>query len=293
MESFSGLSRQEKYFIDIEIRPYLRDHRIEGKTILPAVESLIVLARAVKANYPQKQVNCQHKAVFQRFLPITPDVTRLPVVVKIEHSGDKVINASLWSLLKSKTGNISREIEHAQVSFVNADQTPLSASAVPYDFNNIGSNCISVSPASVYQDLIPFGTAYQNIVSDLSVSPEGAWACLSGGDNGTDENALGSPFPFDAVMHAACVWEQRFAGILSFPVGFEKRTIFQKTKKGETYQGYVVPVNISGKGLVFDAWIYKNDMICESIIGIKMADVTRGRMHPPTWINVKSERLRE
>ena len=80
-------------------------------------------------------------------------------------------------------------------------------------------------------------TAYQNIVGDLSVSPEGALAYISGGDNEADENLLGSPFPLDAAMHAACVWGQRFAGIVSFPVGFEKRIIYQKTKKGDDYLG--------------------------------------------------------
>ena len=284
MESFPDINRQKKYFLDIEIHSYLRDHRIEGRTVLPAVETMIVLARVVKTNDPQMQIRYLQKASFQRFLPISPDLTHQPVIIKIESSDDAVITASLWSLLKSKTGNISREIEHAQVSFVNIDQMSLSAPVVPHDFNHSKKNCIRVSPESVYQDLIPFGKAYQNIVSDLSVSPEGAWASLSGGDNEADENVLGSPFPLDAVLHAACVWGQRYAGILSFPVGFEKRIIFQKTEKKETYQGYVVPVNISRDVLVFDAWIYKNDVICESISGIKMTDVTRGRMHPPAWI---------
>ena len=139
--------------------------------------------------------------------------------------------------------------------------------------------------ATVYRELVPFGAAYQNIISDLSVSSEGALAYISGGNNEADEDLLGSPFPFDALMHAACVWGQRFSGIVSFPVGFEKRVIYQKTKKREEYLGRVVPVSVTRESLVFNAWIYdKNDVMCESISGIKMMDVTRGRMRPPDWI---------
>ncbi|MDD5524783.1 MAG: hypothetical protein PHV90_06035, partial [Smithella sp.] len=85
------------------------------------------------------------------------------------------------------------------------------------------------------------------------------------------------------------VWGQRFAGIVSFPVGFEKRIIYQKTKKGEEYMGRVVPVSITKESLLFDAWIYKDDVMCEYIKGVKMKDVTKGRICPPDWIVVKSE----
>jgi hypothetical protein len=87
-------------------------------------------------------------------------------------------------------------------------------------------------------------------------------------------------------MHAACVWGQRFAGIVPFPVGFEQRIVYQKTKKREEYLGRVVPSSINKESLLFDAWIYKEDVIYESISGIKMMDVTKGRMRPPDWIKV-------
>jgi hypothetical protein len=121
-------------------------------------------------------------------------------------------------------------------------------------------------------------------VGDLSISNEGALAYISGGDKEADETLLGSPFPLDAVMHLACVWGQRFAGIVTFPVGFEKRVIYQKTKKAEEYLGRIIPVSVTIEELIFDAWIYQEDVMCESIKGIKMKDVTRGRLSPPDWI---------
>jgi hypothetical protein len=142
-----------------------------------------------------------------------------------------------------------------------------------------------VPAATLYRELVPFGTAYQNIVGDLAISPEGALAHLSGGNDEADEDLLGSPFPLDAAMQAACVWGQRFSGIVPFPTGFEKRLIHQKTRKGRSYLGRVVPVSVDQESLMFDAWIYDlKGVIYETIGGIKMRDVTQGRVRPPQWI---------
>ena len=273
----------------MEIYPYLRDHHLEGKTILPAVESLNVLARAVQAHDPQSQVAYQKNAVFHRFLPIAPDVKTQSVIIKIGSSDDAEITASLWSLFKSKTGHISRELEHARVIFIHAGLPEFSAPPFPA-LRKLKGDCISIPSSAVYGDLVPFGPAYQNILGDLSVSEAGALAYISGGHREADETSLGSPFPLDAAMHMACVWGQRFAGMVAFPVGFEKRIIYQKTKQGEEYLGRIVPVGISSESIVVDAWIYKEDIICEYISGIKMMDVTGGRVRPPEWIKIERDK---
>jgi hypothetical protein len=283
MEIVPRLNQKKRYPWDIEIYQYLQDHHFEGKVILPAVEVLIVLARVVKNNFPQINISYLHKARFSRFLSILPDTRRLEVFVDIETSDDGVV-ASLLTSVKSKDGTISRTVEHARVEFAAADSAP---SFVPpfRVVNKLKGNCISVPSTTIYRDLVPFGTAYQNIVGDLSVSPEGALAYVSGGGNEADEDLLGSPFPLDAAMHAACVWGQRFSGIVPFPTGFEKRIIYQKTKKGGAYLGRVVPVKVNHESLIFDAWIYDSDgIIYESISGIQMRDVTQGRLRPPQWI---------
>ncbi|KUG22974.1 hypothetical protein ASZ90_007227 [hydrocarbon metagenome] len=253
--------------------------------ILPAVEFLIVLARGVKTNFPQIEINCLQNAAFSRFLTITPDIERQPVIVDMENSGNGIIAASLLTSMKSKTGKISREVEHARVEFCVAD-TKTSMTPHTHTVNKLKGECISIPSGTIYRELVPFGTAYRNIVGDLSVSSEGALAYVSGGNHEIDEDLLGSPFPLDAIMHAACIWSQRFAGIVSFPVGFEKRIIYQKTKKGEEYLGRLVPVNRVKDILIFDAWIYKDDVMCEYIKGLKMRDVTKGRMRVPEWIRI-------
>ena len=262
----------------------MRDHHFEGKVILPAVEALIVLANVVNLNFPQANVNCLFKAHFPRFLFIAPETRRLAVFVDIENVGDDNITAVLLTSIKSKKSAINRALEHARVEFATNDSAPCPAS--PFRVvEKLNGKCISVPAATIYRELVPFDMAYQNIVGDLSVSPEGALAYLSGGNYEADENLLGSPFPLDAAMHAACVWGQRFTDVVPFPVGFEKRVIYQKTKKGGSYLGRVVPVNVNQESLIFDAWIYDlNGVIYEIISGIKMRDVTQGRLHPPDWI---------
>jgi hypothetical protein len=288
MEIISGINQKKRYSCEIEIHSYLMDHYLEGKVILPAVELLAVLAQAVKKNYPQAGISCLQNAVFSRFLTITQDIECQPVVVEMENSQDGIITASLLTSIKSKTVSISREVEHARVEFCTADAKEFFTRHF-FAVNKLQGECISVPSTTIYRDLVPFGVAYRNIVGDLSVSSEGALAYVSGGNHEADEDLLGSPFPLDATMHAACVWSQRFAGIVSFPVGFEKRIIYQKTKKREEYLGRIVPVNMTKDMLIFDAWIYKDDVMCEYIKGLKMRDVTRGRLSPPEWIVVKSE----
>jgi len=36
--------------------------------------------------------------------------------------------------------------------------------------------------------------------------------------------------------------------------------------------------------LVFNAWIYKDDVMCETVSSLIMKDVTKGRRRPPEWI---------
>ncbi len=284
MYILSQVNKKTRYPSEVEVSPYLRDHSLEGKVVLPSVEAVIALAHVVKLHFPQVNINCLLRASFPHFLFIAPEVQRLPVFVDIENAGNHSITAVLLTSMKSKTGAISRALEHARVEFSTDDSA--SCPAAPFCVvEKLEGECVSVPAATIYRELVPFGTAYQNIIGDLAVSPEGALACLSGGNYEADDNLLGSPFPLDAAIHAACVWGQRFSHVVAFPTGFEKRLIYQKTKKGGTYLGRVVPVQVGQESLVFDAWIYDLDgTIYETLSGLRMQDVSQGRLHPPQWI---------
>ncbi len=268
----------------IEIYPYFFDHHLEGKAVYPAAEALISLAKAVKNNFPQAAINSMSDAYFPRFLSIPAGAMTLAVSVQIEEAGAGEIDAALVSSVKLPTGNISRTLEHARVKF--AGTTIKMLPAHPFQaLEKLEGECINVPAAAIYRELVPFGKAYQNISGDLSVSRAGALACLYGGGTQSDDDLLGSPYPFDAALHMACVWAQRFTDIVPFPVGFSRRTIYQKTKKRVTYLGRIVPVEFNGKQLIFNAWIFDlQGSVCEVITGIQMQDVSKGRMKPPAWL---------
>ncbi len=286
MENISLLSSPIRQRLAIEICPYFYDHHLEGKAVYSAAEALILLARVVKSISPQFVVGNLTDACFPRFLSIPADATTLAVSVAVEEVAQGGVAAALLSSVKSPAGNINRTVEHARVTFAGHDgsQKP----EHPFcSLEKLEGECINVPAAAIYRELVPFGKAYQNICGDLSVSHAGALAYLSGGDTEAGDDLLGSPFPFDAALHMACVWAQRFADVVPFPVGFAKRTIYQKTKKRVAYLGRIVPVEFNSKQLIFNAWILDlHGSFCEVITGIQMQDVSKGRKKPPAWIKI-------
>ena len=175
-------------------------------------------------------------------------------------------------------------VENAYVEFAASttkeNQVPLNA-----NFKNLDGKRFIVPAALLYRDLVPFGKAYQNITGELLLSPEGAVAQLYGGEGEANDELIGSPFPLDAALHAACAWGQRYAGIVAFPVGFAERIIYRKTTKERKYIGRINPVNVSREPLIFDAFIYDLDgIIHESVSGMQMRDVSQGRLRPPDCI---------
>jgi hypothetical protein len=266
----------------IPVAPCLRDHHFEGKAVLPAVESLILLARIAGELHPGANLHHQADAQFPRLLVIEPGAEVLDLEVDVEQSPSG-IKASLFSLLKVRKSPISRRLEHACVTFAHVDISP--QTAVPsYEAVEARRDCIFIPSDKIYRELIPFGPSYQNIIGELAICKDWALASIAGGTGQADETLLGSPFVLDAAMHAACVWGQRYAGIVPFPVGIDRRIIHQATKKEKNYLARIVPTATESE-LCFDVWIFEQDgVLCESITGLRMRDITRGRMHPPGWV---------
>lgn len=283
MADLSGQTMSRLFRVKLGIAPYLRDHCFDGKVIFPAVEALITLARFVKSDYPQAALYDQSSALFPRILPVETDGESLDVQIAMEESAEG-ISASLQTFIKINNNAIGRTLDHARVTFAGravfpgADMSFRTARKMEY-------RCIQIPAASVYRELIPFGASYQNITGDLTVSKEGVLADIQGGSGAADDDTLGSPFVLDAAMHAACVWGQRFAGMVTFPVGFDRRMIYKATKTGGAYCARINPVNAGREVLMFDLWIFDQDgLIHESVRGLRMRDITGGRMRPPVWI---------
>ncbi len=276
------MKKKERYPLEIKTYSYLQDHCFEGQAIFPAVEALIILAGVAAANFSQINVCLQRQARFPRFLSIDPQEQVKKVFADIGEITEGSLSVAIAT--KAKSGTISRMMEHAYVEFADS-QAPGFLPAPSADFMHLGGKRFTLSAAAIYRELVPFGKAYQNIVGELSLSPQGAIANLYGGEGEANDDLIGSPFPLDAALHAACSWGQRYAGIVAFPVGFTERIIYRKTKKRSNYIGRIIPVNISRVPLIFDASIYDLDgILYESISGIKMRDVSQGRLRPPDWI---------
>ncbi len=281
MADISRQNLKSRFPYSIEIKAYLRDHFFEGKAVFPAVEAMIVLARAMQGRYPQANLKMLTGAQFSRMLILEPDADHLKTQIEIDPS-DEGVRASLLTSVKIKQSAMTRTLEHARVTFSEHPVLPsplLSFRAA----RKLQSECIGVPAESIYRELIPFGPAYRNIIGDLSVAADGALADVSGGT--LEDDILGSPFVLDATMHAACVWGQRFAGVVPFPVGIDQRIIHAPTCRGGAYLARISPVDVSREPLIFDAWIFdQQGVLCESISGLRMRDVTQGRMKPPQWI---------
>jgi hypothetical protein len=284
MENFSRLILPRRCLWKIKIKPYLYDHHLEGNAVFPAAEAVTELAKVVKKYFPQASVNNLTNASFPRFLPVPENIAEIAVSVNMEKGDDGGIKASLLSNLKSKTGHISRIVEHARVQFSSHAENHCAVRPFDCPEKPEGEN-INVPAAVIYRDLVPFGRAYRNICGDLTVSPGGARGYIYGGDAEADDKLLGSSFPFDAVLQMASIWAQRYTDVVPFPVGFAQRIIYQKTKKRTKYLGRVVPVAVASQPFVFNAWIFDHQgALCEAIQGIRMRDVSGGRMKPPAWI---------
>jgi phosphopantetheinyl transferase len=132
--------------------------------------------------------------------------------------------------------------------------------------------------------MVPFGPAYHNICEPLLISADGALARV-GSPQPVDPRhdlCLGSPYVLDAAFHAACVWCQRFHGVVAFPVSMDRRTIVQPTRLDRVYTARVVPVQTGHAPFVFDIFIYDDaGRLREAANGVHMRDISGGRTKPP------------
>jgi len=275
----------------VPVHSYLLDHCFEGNAVLPAVETVQLLATIVKKFRPNTDITGMTDARFDKFLFIQRNMTQINAFtdIAVHENGD--ITATLFTKNRSKKSSITRIKEHATVRFPRikpgfSDQ-PLDLMAA------LEGICVEISSDKIYRDLVPFGPAYHNIRDILHIAEAGAIAKTGTPANYTGSGFpcnLGSPFILDAAFHAACVWGQRYSQTVVFPVAIDKRVIFKRTRPGETYISCIQPVQTEQPLLIFDIWIYNRDgCLFEAISGIRMRDISAGRLKPPQWIIDRSK----
>jgi hypothetical protein len=280
--------------INIAVFPYMRDHRFEGNAVFPAVEAMQVLAQAVKEFAPQTDITAITEARFDKFLLIPPDSKNIDALCSITPLNNGDLTAVLQTKTRAKNATFTRIKEHVTVHYPRLK--PKVATYLPDSLSFGKSNCLEILPGPIYRELVPFGPSYHNISEKLIVHKDGVLAKLQApiiSDTVEKTGQLGSPFVLDAAFHTACVWGQRFSGVVAFPVGIEKRIVIKPTRPGGAYISAAIPVQSDSDKLVFDICIYDEDKtLYEMALGVHMRDVSAGRLKPPSWIiERKGEKL--
>ena len=278
--------------VEIKSYPYLMDHQFEGNAVLPAVEAMQLLAASTHTYLSNIDIRSIFDAKFDKSLYIEPndalpDSRTIEAFNEIEVYGNGNITSKLITKNRSKKASISPIKEHVIMHFTNKKHY---LQELPLDFvSALEGICFEIPSDKLYNDLVPFGPAYHNVKDVLFISEKGAIVNTDGAANSdASSEPLGSPFPLDAAFHAACAWGQRLLSFVGFPVGFEKRFIFNKTHSEDNYISRIMPVQINSDQLIFDIWIYDlNGTPYEAILGVRMRDVRAGRMKPPQWITEK------
>ena len=271
--------------VSIPARPYLLDHRFEGRAVLPAVEAMRILSASVKEFAPWMDVSTILDAGFDKFLVIPGDGGGIEARCGVTLFESGQIEAVLQTKIHLQKAGFTRVKEHARATFRPKDQGA-GTDAVPLPELR-GERGMSVTRGQIYDELVPFGPAFQNINPDMKVCKKGAVATVlvpDAIDTGREASALGSPFVLDAAFHAACVWGQRYCGLVAFPISIDSRVVVKPTRRGCRYSVVVFHRQVSADDLFFDLDIFSDEGLCEMVRGLHMRDVSGGRMQPPEWI---------
>jgi phosphopantetheinyl transferase len=264
----------------------MRDHRFDGRIIVPAVEIMQRLAASLQSRFPGAPVGCMRAAAFDRFLQADDEGGVIDAWHELELREDGTALCRLETSSAVGGGSVRRTKVHAALEFAAACGGP---GEIPLDIAAALEGIAFAVPAEkVYAELVPFGPSYRNIVGSVSLTREGASGLVRGPQSPAPAAPLGSPFPLDAAMHAACAWGQRFRGYVAFPVGFAQREVLRPTRPGEDYYCRVLPdvsTPASRNSFLTDILIYSLEgSLCEMLRGVIMKDVSGGRISPPAWV---------
>ncbi len=242
--------------------PHLRDHAIGDVAVVPAVDLIAWLARATSERRPSCAVRRMGSARFVRALPVEPFGRRELAMVWTD---GPVCTASIWSRVQGMSG-IVRNYEHASVEFDSPD-APLPPLPPPLPAR---ASCeVPLAPRRVYESLVPLGPWFHNLQGDIELSELGARATARVPAHAEPNDLLGSPFLLDAALHLACVWGQRYAGVVALPTGFQRRTVVRVPR--DQAQCLVVPREANPRSLMLDVWLCDREgEVCDVVEGLQM-----------------------
>ena len=271
----------EPIAISFALPPFFKDHHVQGRPVLAAVEAMELLAAQAGQHVSARTTWTLTDIRFDKFLFLdTPEPP--PTFARITTGHDGTQAAVLTSRFKRPGATITRTLTHVSLTIGQGlppiDPPPMDTIAC------LTGRLTHVDVDRIYREMVPFGPAYRNI-RRLLISPHGALARVGSPappDTRT-ELCLGSGYVLDAAFHAACVWCQRYANTVAFPVAIERRRIIHPTRLDEPYTARIVPIRTDAPVFVFDIYIYDDTgRLCEAVHHIEMRDVSGGRRKPPT-----------
>jgi hypothetical protein len=244
------------------------------------VEAMEWMATEVAARFPEIPVTDLAEIRFDKFLFLDSGPERVRAEMQLAPLPDGQLRAALETRLPLPRAGLTRVMTHASMIFGESARTP----KLP-DPAQAGRDLKAVPAEAIYRELVPFGPGYQNLLGDLMLGPQGALGQVRSPAQDSRRFILGSPYVLDAAFHAACVWSQRFAGTVAFPVSLDRRRVLEPTVASETYRIRAVPVSGFAGVLNFDICIYdERGKPREAAWGVRMRDVSGGRRRPPDWI---------
>lgn len=273
----------QRFTVQVPLPPWLKDHRFNGRVVLPAVAAMELLAARVCAIYPSADICAMTRARFLKFLEIPPETTRIDVQVELEREETGSVLARL--VTRNQRATMTRMIQHCELFFATGSPAPAitadPATPSPAD------GTLNFSAEQIYNELVPFGPAFRTLQDQLVLTENTARGIVLAPDLPTTTASpalLGSPFPLDGAMHAACVHGQFQVDFVPFPVGFAVRTIIHPTQAGERYHVQAHLRALSTDELIYDLKILDEEKrVREQVTGLRMRDVSGGRIRPPAW----------
>ena len=269
----------------IEAAEYFHDHHVEGRAVLPAVEALQALAQTCREHHPELKVAYSRDARFDRFIRVEAEEPEIRALADLSEVTADSLTATLITRKKVGKTSITRTMEHVTVTFGGPQRPPCLPRNVAGAAHGEG---MAISSTDLYTHLVPFGSAYQNAREPIVLNFEGATARVTCPGLQANDGPLGSPFPLDAALHVACAWGQRYRDLVAFPVGYDQRQVLRPTVKGGRYLCTVIPAE--EEPLKFDIWIHDAaGELHEALQGVRMEDISRGRMKAPAWVRYRQE----
>lgn len=262
-----------RYPVSLEVRPWWYDHIFSGRAVLPAVEILRILAAEVSNRFPDVDVRTMQAARFSRFLEIPAGIKGLEVIVELEALEDGSVHAGLLS--RKSFRKMTRLLEHARVHF--SGQSTVKGTDLPTASSSDFTAEKSLVAEKVYSKYVPFGPACQSIRGTVEINRREIRAIVQAPviipHDCPAEDVLGSPFPLDGAMHAACVLGQQLVDFIPLPLGFTCRIVHRPTRSGEAYAARAVLLSREDGRLFFDLRIQDEQRVYEEVSGLMMQKI--------------------